>query len=114
MASLRLQVCHNHSGREAVARCPSCGYFFCRECIAEHDERILCAACLKRLTAPVERPRRSLAPLARAVAVLAGVITGWFYFYLIGRVLISTPTKFHDATLWKNAVEDEMQKEEDR
>ena len=45
------------SGPGDVARCPSCGNFFCRECITEHDELILCAACLKRITAPKERRR---------------------------------------------------------
>jgi hypothetical protein len=105
-STLRLQVCHNHSGREAIARCPSCGFFFCRECITEHDERILCASCLKRLSAPVERSRRSLAPLARGLAALSGVVTAWFFFYLIGRLLVATPTKFHEAALWKKKVEE--------
>jgi hypothetical protein len=112
MPALRLQVCLHHSEREAVARCPSCGFFFCRECITEHDERILCASCLKKQTAPVERPRRSLAPLARGMAALCGLMTAWFFFYLVGRALLATPTKFHEATLWKSAADDEMQKED--
>ena len=37
------------STREAVARCPECTQFFCRECITEHDDRVLCSACLKKL-----------------------------------------------------------------
>ena len=53
------QRCFNHAGREAVARCPECGQFFCRECITEHEDRVLCSACLKKLT------RR---PLARRFA----------------------------------------------
>ncbi len=113
MAVLRQQRCLNHLGREAVARCPSCGNFFCRECITEHDERILCAACLKRLSAPQER-RRNLVPVGRIFGALFGVLTAWCYFYLIARVLVATPTKFHEATLWKTAVEDELDKEDPR
>ena len=48
---LSLQRCRNHAEREAVARCPGCGHHFCRECVTEHDDRILCAACLRKLTA---------------------------------------------------------------
>jgi hypothetical protein len=111
MAGLRQQRCHNHAGREAIARCPSCGNFFCRECITEHDDRILCAACLKRQTAPQEHRRRVL-PIGRLCAALIGVVAAWFYFYVIARVLVATPTQFHEATLWKSVVEDELQKEE--
>ena len=112
MAAIRQQRCHNHAGREAIARCPSCGNFFCRECITEHDERILCAGCLKRQTAPKER-RRGALPIGRLIAALCGIVTAWCYFYLIARVLVATPTQFHEATLWKSAVEDELEKEDE-
>ncbi len=111
MAVLRQQRCHNHLGREAVARCPSCGNFFCRECITEHDERILCAACLKRQTAPKER-RRNRVPVGRMFGVLCGILAGWMYFYLIARVLVATPTKYHEGTVWRDAVEDEVEKQQ--
>ena len=42
------QRCFNHATREAVARCPECHHFFCRECITEHDDRVLCTGCLKK------------------------------------------------------------------
>ena len=109
-AGLQQQRCLNHSTREAVARCPSCGFYFCRECITEHDERILCASCLRKQSAQTERPRRSFAPLARTVVALCGLMTAWFFFYLVGRALLATPTQFHEATVWKNKVEDVMEK----
>jgi len=112
MASLRQQRCHHHPGREAIARCLSCGFYFCRECITEHDERILCASCLKLQTAQAVRPRRSFAPLARGAAAVGGLLVATFYFYLLGRVLLATPAQFHEATVWKSAVEREMQKED--
>ena len=46
LVNLSQQRCFNHTSREAVARCPECGRFFCRECITEHDDRVLCAVCL--------------------------------------------------------------------
>jgi len=112
MSSLRHQVCQNHPAREAIARCPSCRFYFCRECITEHDDRILCATCLKRQSARVERPRRNFAPLARGLAACGGLMLAWLYFYLIGRVLLATPTKFHEGTLWKNTVESAIDQEE--
>ena len=111
-AGLQQQRCLNHAGREAIARCPECGFYFCRECITEHDERILCASCLKKLTPQVERPRRNFAPLARVLTALCGLMTAWFFFYIVGRLLLATPTQFHEATVWKEKVENEMQKED--
>ncbi|MBT8374528.1 MAG: rhomboid family protein, partial [Deltaproteobacteria bacterium] len=35
MKDLALQRCNNHGQREAVARCPKCRRYFCRECITE-------------------------------------------------------------------------------
>jgi len=46
---LAYQRCLNHTFREAVARCPECGHYFCRECITEHEDRVVCASCLRKL-----------------------------------------------------------------
>lgn len=110
MTGLRQQRCLNHAGREAVARCPACGNFFCRECITEHDDRVLCAACLKRQTAPRESRRRMI-PVGRILALFCGVFVAWYYFFLIARMVVSVPPKFHEATLWKGVVEHELGKE---
>lgn len=40
--------CINHAGRAAAGRCPGCRFFYCRECITEHDGRMLCAACVQK------------------------------------------------------------------
>ena len=47
---LRHQRCYHHHGREAVVRCPECGRFYCRECVTEHDDRMLCSRCLEQIT----------------------------------------------------------------
>jgi hypothetical protein len=42
------QRCRNHAVRTAAGRCPGCHFFYCRECITEHDGRMLCAACVQK------------------------------------------------------------------
>lgn len=83
------QRCANHSGREAAARCPDCRSFFCRECVTEHEDRVLCAACIRKRTAVHAAPRRRLLrQLAGALPVGLGLLTAWLFFFLLGRVLI--------------------------
>lgn len=104
--TLSAQRCLNHVDREAVARCPECARFFCRECVVEHEDRIICASCLARLIAP---PAEKVAawrmagvlPVARGVL---GVFAAWLVFYLIGRVLLEVPDDFHASTLWETAA----------
>jgi hypothetical protein len=97
--------CSNHASREAVARCPECGRYFCRECISEHDGRAICAFCLKRLgKRPARRSR--LAGFMRAVQVLIGVLLLWASFYLLGKTLLAIPSSFHDMSTWQEGSED--------
>lgn len=107
MESLAAQRCLNHALREAVARCPECRQFYCRECITEHDDRVICATCLKKLTRPGFRERIRLAWLAGWTQALLGVLAGWLFFYLVGRVLLAIPSDFHEGTVWKQSVWDE-------
>jgi hypothetical protein len=101
MPALASQRCLNHLSREAVARCPECGLFFCRECITEHDDRMICAACLKKLALKeAGRPRTRL-NLWPAVQGAGGLFIAWFIFYVIGRLLLAIPDEFHDDALWK-------------
>lgn len=100
MPELFLQRCSNHAGREAVARCPECGRFFCRECIAEHEERVLCAACLKKLGSARRKRRSVLVNGARFAQAVFGFMIAWFFFFLIGEKLVQLPDSFHAGTLW--------------
>ncbi len=106
MATLALQRCHNHGDREAIARCPECGSFYCRECITEHDERILCASCLAKLTRPVEATpaRFRLAALRPWLGAFSGLIVAWLCFYFIGRMLVAIPADFHASSLWNGSL----------
>lgn len=99
--TIAAQPCRNHPSREAVARCPECTQFFCRECITEHDDRIICSACLKKLTAKSEKKPRNLAPLARILAALVGFFLAWMFFFFVGRVLVNLPSSYHESAIWK-------------
>jgi hypothetical protein len=102
MRSLADQRCFNHALREAAARCPSCGNYFCRECITEHEDRVICAGCLGKLARPPLLQRRGFAGTLRAGQFLLGLLAAWFFFYLLGESLLSLPNAFHEGTLWKS------------
>jgi hypothetical protein len=101
VTSLAHERCFHHPPREAVARCPECGRVFCRECITEHDDRVLCAACLRKLAARPDTARARLTGLLRLGQCMVGVLVCWIYFYYVGRILLAIPSSFHEGTLWK-------------
>ena len=108
MAATLAQRCLHHPLREAVARCPECGQFFCRECITEHDDRVVCSSCLRKLTATVEKKRGNFAPVWRVSAAIIGLLVAWVFFFLIGRMLVNIPTKFHEGTVWRSEMENAL------
>ena len=103
MAALSQQRCFHHATREAVARCLECRRYFCRECVTEHEDRLICASCLKKLTAGSQQRKQRLRLAVQAGQVLAGILVAWLFFYSLGRILLLIPTSFHDGTIWKSA-----------
>lgn len=102
MNALVQQRCLHHAGREAVARCPQCQRFFCRECVSEHDDRILCAACLRQLLAPPPvRQRGNFRVIVTFAQSALAMTLIWFFFFLVGKGLLAIPTSFHEGTLWE-------------
>lgn len=101
MQNLLHQRCFNHVVREAVARCPECGNFFCRECITEHEDRVVCSACLKKLVRIPLARRPAFLRLFRFVQCATAVFIVWFFFFLIGALLLKIPASFHEGTLWQ-------------
>ena|SRR5688572_12867434 len=101
MPALIHQRCFNHASRETVARCPECTQFFCRECITEHDDRVICSACLKKLARAPLLKRPVFARILQFGQCFLGVFVAWFFFYLIGAALAGLPTSFHEGTLWQ-------------
>ena len=101
MHSLTHQRCFNHAAREAVARCPECGRYFCRECVTEHDDRMVCAVCLRKLTREESADRSAFGRLLRLLQCACGVLVAWFFFFLVGESLLRLPASFHEGTLWQ-------------
>ena len=101
MPLLASQRCSNHSNREAVARCPECARFFCRECITEHDDRVLCAACLKKLAQKRLTRRPLLANLLRLCQCALAILCVWFFFFVMGERLSQVASSFREDTLWQ-------------
>ena len=100
--------CWTHPAREAAARCPSCGRSFCRECVTEHDGRLVCAGCLRdELAAASARGRRAGRVKARALAAgqtvlfTLSVLSVWLFFHLLAQTLMAMPSEFHADTLWQ-------------
>ncbi len=102
MRAFTQQRCLHHPAREAVARCPECGGFFCRECITEHEDRVICANCLKQLVRVNGSVRLRFAGLPAALFCALGFLIAWLFFYETGRALLLIPTSFHDGTFWHN------------
>jgi len=89
--------CFLHASRAAVARCPQCGRYFCRECVTEHEGRVICASCLRRLMEP---GRRRGGGLARALFGAVGFAAAWGVFYYAGRLMLRLSSPFHEGTVW--------------
>ena len=103
MPDLAQQRCFNHPRREAVAHCLECELFFCRECVTEHEDRVICAACVRRLAQAGKPDSDRLGSLAAGVLVLTGLAVAWAGFYLCGRLLVLLPSSFHEGTVWEEA-----------
>ena len=92
------QRCLNHALREAAVQCPSCKRFFCRECVTEHDGRMICVNCVALLAKRDEKIAR-VANVRWAIAAVGGVLVAWLVFYYFGLNLARIPSKFHELDL---------------
>ena len=92
--------CWNHEAREAVCRCPQCGRSFCRECVTEHDTRLLCAACLRNAAQAGADRRGRLRRLSAAGLTLAGVALAWAIFFGAAEGII-TVTERMERMAWQ-------------
>ena len=94
--------CYQHADREAVVRCPVCRHFFCRECVTEHDDRMLCRGCLLQLT---DRKKTGagnrMLLLTISLQGAIGFLLLWCIFFWIGRLLLAIPSSFHEGAIWE-------------
>jgi hypothetical protein len=101
-ASILDQRCANHVLREAVAQCPSCKRFFCRECVTEHQGRMICVGCVQALTGASPDAAR-LARIRWTLTAIAGLLIAWLVFYYTGLELARIPSKFHAQRMEQGA-----------
>jgi len=99
-STLRRQRCVNHPPREASARCPECNRFYCRECITEHADRVLCASCLARLALKKSATRERWSWLPRLVLAALSFAVVTFLLLFFGNFLLSIPSSFHSTGGW--------------
>jgi hypothetical protein len=55
---------------------------------------------LKQSASRPHRRGKQVARLIKVVCCVAGLITAWFFFFMMGDMLTSLPSKFHKAVLW--------------
>jgi hypothetical protein len=67
----------------------------------EHEDRVLCASCLRRLTQTEAQRGGRLVVVVRLVQIMLGLVVGWFFFYALGRGLLLVPTAFHEGSVWE-------------
>jgi hypothetical protein len=91
--SLLLQRCFHHLDREAAARCLSCQRFYCRECVTEHEGRMICANCVSRLHMPSSK--QGSGNVLWTAGSTVGLLFAWLIFYYLGMGLARIPSTFH-------------------
>jgi hypothetical protein len=96
MSTLAQQRCLRHDLREAAGRCPSCRRFYCRECLTEHNHRLLCVTCLAKLQPATAPPARRAWRLDYAYP-LAGLLFAFTLFYWLAQTLILASSDFRVA-----------------
>ena len=108
MDTLHKSRCINHSSREAVARCPVCRHFFCRECVTEHGGKVICASCLQKSVSTAEAKKttgrllRAAEKMEMAFRAAVGLFLLWIVFYAVGQILLAIPSDFHSGNIWRN------------
>lgn len=88
MESILKKRCYNHSEREAVGLCRECGSFYCRECITEHDDRLICSDCLKKTRRSVLTKNKYSGKFIFGLQCVTGFFVSWIFFYYSGKMVI--------------------------
>jgi hypothetical protein len=103
MAAITDQHCYHHPQREAVVRCLECRHYYCRECVTEHDDRMLCSNCLSRLADRRPKTDRNWVQFLMLTGQgVLGFLMLWYAFYLVGLLLLAIPHAFHEGTIWES------------
>ena len=84
---IALARCQRHPGREAAARCPSCQQSFCRECVTEHDGRMLCLGCFAKRSQREAVGGAGWERVGWAVGAVGGGVVAWLFFLGVGELI---------------------------
>jgi hypothetical protein len=69
--------------------------------VTEHEDKVLCAACLGNKTNADDSSLSRFGGLVRIIHFLLGAMLLWVFFYYLGQILLSLPSSFHEGTLWE-------------
>ncbi|MBU1054990.1 MAG: rhomboid family protein [Proteobacteria bacterium] len=94
--------CFNHRSREAAAQCLECGRYFCRECVTEHEGKVICSGCIINLTLSTEKGKKRFRFFGMLLLFFGSLFFLWLVFYYLGVSLLKIPSSFHEGTIWKN------------
>lgn len=85
--------CINHPGTRASEQCSVCGELFCKNCVIELQEKVVCRQCkgevLAELRSGPRKPVRTQSPVAVLVAGILGLFPFFFCFNLFGLLAIT-------------------------
>jgi len=96
--NLAARRCLLHPDREAAARCPGCHQYYCRECIVEHDNRFLCAACLQKSIETGSTCSSIGFDWLSPFRLLLGFAGAYLSLYVIERILLLIPINLYNGT----------------
>ncbi len=95
--------CSNHIEREAVARCPRCKKDYCRECVTEYKEEMLCINCLSLIPDKKKSKSSFLGSLFLLFLFAISFLITTSIFYLIGEMFSGADTFHNQKSLeWEN------------
>ena len=85
-----------------MAGCQVCLRFFFRECVTEHEDRVICAECLRKIVSARGSRAAGVRRVFGALLPLVGLLIAWLFFYGVGRSLLLIPASVHDGTVWES------------
>lgn len=107
MNGLHRSKCLNHPDREAVACCPECKNFFCRECVTEHHGKLVCKTCLtsaasSEQTTSLNAFQKIMSGTGTLFKMVLSFSILWLTAYAFGRLLLLIPDSFHSGDIWES------------
>ncbi|OGH60014.1 MAG: hypothetical protein A3G34_12080 [Candidatus Lindowbacteria bacterium RIFCSPLOWO2_12_FULL_62_27] len=99
MTELAASSCRLHPDRPAAALCPGCRRYYCRECVTEHDDQLLCRSCMDAVRSPADRRAGLWEWPARLAMLGAGLFGVYTLFYFAGQILSWIPPDYHAGKL---------------